>query len=249
MQRYFIEKECVQENIMSIHGDDARHMTKVMRMKAGDIVQCIVDGRTATCEITDFTNESVHVHVVEWIEESNELPIHVTIASGLPKGDKLEYIVQKSTELGAAAFLPFSAARSIVKWDEKKGKKKVERLEKIAKEAAEQSYRTIIPHITNPISFKQLLAKSSEYDMCIVAYEEDAKSGESKALKRVFDQLNQGQKLLVVFGPEGGLAEEEITQLEEAHFVRCSLGSRILRTETAPLYVLSAVSYNFELSR
>ncbi|MBO9129590.1 16S rRNA (uracil(1498)-N(3))-methyltransferase [Bacillus sp. 165] len=247
MQRYFIEESAVENNNIIITGDDAHHIAKVMRMKHGQEIICCYNQKTALCIIDEITNEFVKATVVKWVEESNELPIEVTIASGLPKGDKLELIIQKGTELGAKAFLPFQASRSIVKWDTKKGSKKVERWTKIAKEAAEQSHRSAIPTIETPVSFKQLLHLSKEYDTCIVAYEEDAKQGEKANFVKTLESLPLGARLLIVFGPEGGWCEEEIQLLREHKFVSCSLGPRILRTETAPLYVLSAVSYYFEL--
>lgn len=115
------------------------------------------------------------------------------------------------------------------------------------KEAAEQSHRSEIPDVQAPASFKQLLAMSSDYDACLVAYEEEAKQGEKANFAKALAALERGQRLLIVFGPEGGLSEEEISALREHKFVPCSLGPRILRTETAPLYALSAASYHFEL--
>lgn len=248
MQRYFIEDTCLIEDIVTLPSEESKHITKVMRMRNEDtIVCCFTEGRSALCSLIDVSSNELQAKVVEWLEENNELPIQVTIASGLPKGDKLEYIAQKATELGMNQLLPFKASRSIVKWDEKKGSKKVERLEKIAKEAAEQSYRNIIPEISTPISFKELIVKSSEYDRCIVAYEETAKENNHGALKEVLSEMEYGDSLLVVFGPEGGLSEDEVSNLVEVGFVCCSLGSRILRTETAPMYLLSAVSYHFEI--
>ncbi|WP_242145338.1 MULTISPECIES: 16S rRNA (uracil(1498)-N(3))-methyltransferase [unclassified Bacillus cereus group] len=247
MQRYFVEEKNVNGTNIRIVGDDVHHIARVMRMSAGDHIYCCVNGKTAECTIAEITNEFVDSAIVEWIETSSELPILVTIASGLPKGDKLELIFQKGTELGAAAFLPFQASRSIVKWDAKKADKKVERLKKIVKEAAEQSHRTEIPHVYAPVSFKQLLEMSKEYDVCLVAYEEEAKQGEKANFAKALTAIEPGQKLLIVFGPEGGLSEEEVSALREYKFVPCSLGPRILRTETAPLYALSAASYHFEL--
>ncbi|MCP8967175.1 16S rRNA (uracil(1498)-N(3))-methyltransferase [Ectobacillus ponti] len=247
MQRYFVAEEQLQDEVITIEGDDAHHIVRVMRMKQGDGLYACVNGRTALCSIAEITNTTVKAAVVQWIEEQNELPVSVTIASGLPKGDKLELIIQKGTELGAAAFLPFQASRSIVKWDDKKGSKKTERLIKIAKEAAEQSHRSRVPAVETPVSFKQLLSISKDFDACIVAYEEEAKQGEKKSFAGTLEGLQPGSRLLVVFGPEGGLTEEEVRQLREQGAVPCSLGPRILRTETAPLYALSAVSYYFEL--
>lgn len=247
MQRYFVEEKYVNDASIRIVGDDVHHIARVMRMSAGDHIYCCVNGKTAMCTIDEITSEFVDSTIVEWVEASSELPVFVTIASGLPKGDKLELIFQKGTELGAAAFLPFQASRSIVKWDAKKADKKVERLKKIVKEAAEQSHRSEIPDVHAPVSFKQLLTMSSDYDVCLVAYEEEAKQGEKANFAKALTTLEHGQKLLIVFGPEGGLSEDEISALREYKFVPCSLGPRILRTETAPLYALSAASYHFEL--
>ncbi len=247
MQRYFVDH--MSETGATITGEDIHHITRVMRMSVGDTIYCCYTGKVALCAITEITNDVILANVVEWVENSNELPIKVCIASGLPKGDKLEYVIQKGTELGASEFVPFVAARSIVKWDEKKGKKKVERWGKIAKEAAEQSHRAMVPEVCNPLSFKELLSFSGSFTYQVVAYEEDAKRGESSNLARVFSQLKHGESLFVVIGPEGGLTEKEVSTLIENGFISCSFGPRILRTETAPLYVLSALSYYFELAR
>ncbi|WP_102345542.1 16S rRNA (uracil(1498)-N(3))-methyltransferase [Bacillus sp. Marseille-P3661] len=248
MQRYFIDQEQIVEDTIKIVGEDAHHISRVMRMKQHDgIVCCTNDGRVAKCEIQEMTNDFVLVSVVEWVNENHELPVRVTIAQGLPKGDKLEVIVQKGTELGASSFLPFFASRSIVKWDEKKGRKKVERLEKIAKEAAEQSYRNKIPTILSPIDFKSLIKISYNFTQKIVAFEEDAKRGEFRQLASVLTSLKKGDSLLVVIGPEGGLTSNEVELLMQNQFISCGFGPRILRTETAPMYVLSAVSYQTEL--
>lgn len=248
MQRYFVKNEQIKENIITILAEDAHHISRVMRMKPGGrVICCSENGRVALCEIQEITDDFVFVTIVEWLDENKELPVFVTIAQGLPKGDKLELIVQKGTEMGASCFLPFFASRSIVKWDEKKGRKKVERLEKIAKEAAEQSHRTMIPEIKNPVDLKTLLESSKEYTYKVVAYEEDAKIGEKSNLSSILRKLTPNDSLLAVIGPEGGLSEEEVTSLREHGFVTCSLGKRILRTETAPLYLLAAVSYHTEL--
>ncbi|RFU65761.1 16S rRNA (uracil(1498)-N(3))-methyltransferase [Peribacillus glennii] len=248
MQRYFLQENDVQENSIRITGEDYHHITRVMRMEPGDKLICVKkNGQAALCEITEIVNETVVGTVIEWMNDNNELPVRVAIASGLPKGDKLEYIVQKGTELGAHEFIPFIAARSIVKWDQKKAAKKTERLEKIAKEAAEQSHRTIIPDVSDPKTLADLLTCSKEFDFKLIAYEEEAKRGETGALASVLSELKPGQSLLFVFGPEGGLTQGEIEKLIEAGFLACGLGPRILRTETAPLYALSAVSYQLEL--
>jgi 16S rRNA (uracil1498-N3)-methyltransferase len=249
MQRYFVQHQA-NDNQFLIDEEDRHHIVKVMRMQIDDQIICVdPNGKQAVCELSEITNSSVVADVVQWIDDSPELPISITIASGLPKGDKLEWIIQKGTELGAQQFLPFSAARSVVKWDEKKAAKKIDRWQKIAKEAAEQSHRTILPTIINPMSFKELLKLSGDFDYKLAAYEEESRQGETSVLSTTLKEIKSGETLLIVFGPEGGLAEEEVQQLKEYGFGLCGLGPRILRTETAPLYSLAAISYHFELLR
>ncbi|MGG1573574.1 16S rRNA (uracil(1498)-N(3))-methyltransferase [Fictibacillus sp. NRS-1165] len=250
MQRYFVSPADMTDLSVTITGDDANHIAKVMRMEVGDRVICSDNqGRVALCEIKQIERDSIYTSIIEPIEESKESPIRVTIAQGIPKGDKLEAIVQKGTELGAQAFLPFSSSRCIVKWDEKKGQKKKQRLEKIAKEAAEQSHRSRIPDVLPPVSFKSLLKKAADFDYKIVAYEEDAKIGETQRLAKLLNEMAPGVSVLCAIGPEGGLNQQEVDELIEAGFISCGLGPRILRTETASSYILSAISYHFELMR
>lgn len=249
MQRYFVNNQPPTQQF-EINGEDRHHIANVMRMKKGDQIICVaLDGRSAVCVIAEITDEKIITDVVKWEDRTSELPVRITIASGLPKGDKLEWIIQKGTELGASEFVPFLAARSVVKWDEKKASKKLERWVKIAKEASEQSHRSKIPIISSPQKIKALMQMAEEYDYCLVAYEEEAKQGEAAALARTLQSLQNGQSVLIVFGPEGGLTADEVTLLSENNFQTCGLGPRILRTETAPLYFLSAVSYHFELLR
>jgi 16S rRNA (uracil1498-N3)-methyltransferase len=249
VQRYFV-KQRANENSFVIDGDDRHHITKVMRMEIGDKIICVdPKGNGAVCEIAKITDEQVVAEVVQWKDEKSELPISITIASGLPKGDKLEWIIQKGTELGAREFIPFAARRSVVKWDDKKAGKKVERWQKIAKEAAEQSHRGFVPEIISPMNFKALIEKSKNFHYKVVAFEEESRSGETSIFSATLQKMKPGESLLLVFGPEGGLAEEEVNVLQENEFALCGLGPRILRTETAPLYALAAISYHFELMR
>ncbi|WP_409289361.1 16S rRNA (uracil(1498)-N(3))-methyltransferase [Peribacillus sp. SCS-37] len=250
MQRYFISEENIKDGSVFISGDDFHHLANVLRGKPGDKILCVAGrDKTALVEITEIANESIAGSIIEWKDESKEMPVKVAIASGLPKGDKLDYIVQKGTELGAAEFVPFVAARSVVKWDDKKAAKKQERLQKIAKEAAEQSHRAAMPEVHSPIRFSELLKVSETYPHKLIAYEEEAKQGESTVLSQVLNRLNDHDSIFMVFGPEGGFTPEEIMKLKEAGFLACGLGPRILRTETAPLYALSAISYHTELMR
>lgn len=125
LQRYFALESASHQHFF-INGEDRRHIVKVMRMQSGDAIICVnPQGKAAVCKIAEITDDQVVAEVVEWKDENTELPIFITIASGLPKGDKLEWVIQKGTELGAHKFLPFAAARSVVKWDEKREPKKL----------------------------------------------------------------------------------------------------------------------------
>ncbi|CAM3116190.1 16S rRNA (uracil(1498)-N(3))-methyltransferase [Filibacter tadaridae] len=246
MQRYFLQTPWDAEENATIIGDDSKHIMRVMRMNVNDQVITVSEGKAYISSITHILPDGVVVHRVEGPLPENEMKVEVTIACGLPKGDKLDTIVQKGTELGMAAIIPFEAERSIVKWDDKKGSKKVERLRKIAKEAAEQCHRTVIPEVESPSSFRQLIEQSTRYDVLLVADEEDAKSGEPHRIADRLKQVHPNQKVLAVFGPEGGLSRKEADTLRSAGFLPIALGPRILRTETAPMYLLSAMSYEFE---
>ncbi|MGG1686324.1 16S rRNA (uracil(1498)-N(3))-methyltransferase [Pseudalkalibacillus sp. NRS-1564] len=250
MQRYFISASQVQDDHVTIEGEDVKHISKVMRMTVGDnIICCTEDGKSALCELEEINSDLIKAVPLEWLEEQKKLPVHVTIVQGLPKGDKLETVIQKGTELGADQFIPFKAERSIVKWDEQKSAKKLQRLKKIAKEAAEQSHRTTIPLIEMPHSISSLIKASESYDYKLIAYEEEARAGETAALVQTLHEANVNDRIMVVFGPEGGLSDNEVASLIQAGFASCGLGPRILRTETAAMYVLAAVSYHFELMR
>jgi 16S rRNA (uracil1498-N3)-methyltransferase len=249
VQRYFVKKKAIDDRF-HIEAEDHHHILKVMRMQIGDQVICVdTEGNQAVCRLAEITDSNVVANVLQWKDDISELPISITIASGLPKGDKLEWIIQKGTELGAHQFLPFSAARSVVKWDEKKAVKKIDRWQKIAKEAAEQSHRTIMPKVLSAISFKEMLAKSNDFHYKLAAYEEESRHGEATVLSSTLKRIKKGESLLLVFGPEGGLTTEEVKLLKINDFTLCGLGPRILRTETAPLYALAAISYHFELMR
>lgn len=250
MQRYFINEPFSGQETAVISGNDFHHITRVMRMKPGNSLYVVFDGgKAATGTIESITDSTVDIRITEWEEMLRELPVQVTIASGLPKGDKWEWIIQKGTELGASQFVPFIAARSVVKWEEKKATKKLERWKKIAKEAAEQSHRQRVPEIMQPVTFEQLLDLGDSFDRKAAAYEESAKSGEKSRLAQMLASAEPGERILLIFGPEGGLDEGETEELKANGFELVGLGPRILRTETAPLYALSAVSYHFELMR
>lgn len=244
MQRYFINEDLKNKNDLLLPADDLHHVKKVMRNQNGDEIICLdINGLVYHCEIEDI--EQGLVKIKETIAENNELDVEVTLVYALPKGDKFELVLQKATELGVSKIVPLLSRRCVVKTDENKFAKKMSRYQKILKEAAEQSRRNKIPEIVNVIKLNQL----NEYlgDVNLVAYEEVAKIGEHLALKQGLDSLKPGAKITVIVGSEGGFDQEEITKMETLGIKACSLGKRILRSETAPLYLLSVIGYAREI--
>lgn len=248
MQRYFVfNDENWTKNTVTITGEDVHHIVRVMRSRVGDAIICTNQSQEAAiCTISELSNDEIVAEIKEWLQKDVELPIDVTIAQGLPKGDKFEFILQKGTELGASSFIPFETERSIVRWDEKKMKKKQHRFEKIVKEASEQSHRLKIPSIQERMNLSQLIEASKSYSQCIFAYEEEARKDEYHLFSRVLSNLVRGSRLLICIGPEGGFTNKEAEILLNNHFQPVRFGPRILRTETAPLYALASISYQFE---
>ena len=247
MQQYFI-KGSPQSPLVVTDKDTAKHMFSVMRLKEDDQVTLVFDdGIKRLARVLDPSQQSLEI--LEELTDNTELPVRVTIASGFPKGDKLEFITQKTTELGACAIWSFPADWSVAKWDGKKLAKKSEKLEKIAQGAAEQSKRNLIPEVRLFDKKADFLAQLPQFDTIVVAYEESAKEGETESLVRALSGLEPGAKVLFIFGPEGGLSPEEIAAFGQAGAVSAGLGPRILRAETAPLYALTAVSVLTELMK
>lgn len=246
MQRYFTKRSDWEEKHVSITGDDAHHIVRVMRFKLGDEIICNhPDGKAAICKIVDLSKDSVKGEIIEWLQNNAELPVYVTIAQALPKGNKLDFIIQKSTELGVNQLLLYEGDRSIAKWDEKKSKQKLNRYRKVMKEASEQCHRNIIPEI-EVTSIDSILEQQSEYDIMMYAYENEAKKEFFSSLGKALLHCKRDDKILVFIGPEGGFSEREIELFKKNNCQSVRLGARILRTETAAMYVLASVSYHFE---
>lgn len=250
MQRYIIKEslDTFKDSTIHLGEEHYHHMKNVMRFKPETKIYVTdSDGNSCIAEVVAFHEQSVEI---AWVAEDNrtsELPVHITIACGLSKGDKLELIIQKSTELGVHSVVPFPSKHSVVKWDAAKMTKKIARYTRIAQEAAEQSHRQHVPVIQEAMPIAELISFSETFKHKLVAYEENAKEGEFGVFAETLRKLESSDKVLIVFGPEGGLDPSEIDQLTTAGFLTCSLGPRILRTETAPLYALSAISYQTEL--
>ncbi|CQR46893.1 Ribosomal RNA small subunit methyltransferase E [Paraliobacillus sp. PM-2] len=247
MQHYFVPMDQWTASEVFITGDDYHHINRVMRMHNGDQIICNrPDGQAAICLIENITENEVVANIVSWIESNVEMPIKVAIAQAFPKGDKLDLILQKGTELGAVDFFLFQGARSIVKWDAKKTEKKLLRYRKIVKEAAEQSHRTCLPNVTTISNLSDLVKHASMFDHKLVAYEETTRLEKSNKLHEIYQKIHEGESVFICIGPEGGFSETEIATMKQNGFTCVRLGPRILRTETAGLYALASLSYHFE---
>lgn len=245
MQQYFVKGKA-EKRVTILEKDTVKHMFSVMRLAEGDeVVLVFDDGVKRLAKVADSATYSFDL--IAELADHVELPVQVTIASGFPKGDKLDLICQKATELGASAIWAYPADWSVVKWDGKKLAKKEDKLAKIVLGAAEQSKRNRVPEVKLFDSKKDLLERLADFDKVFIAYEETAKAGELSALARELAQVEPGQKLLFLFGPEGGISPQEIDAFEAAGGIKVGLGPRIMRTETAPLYALSAVSFAVEM--
>ena len=244
MQRYFINKEAIDylNKTAYITGNDVHHIKVVMRMSIGDKVYLCDNDKSFIAEITSINDDLVEFNLVEEILENPELDIEVTICHGLVSREKKEETIQKITQLGASKYIPGMMKNSVVKIVKEKEQKQTERLQKIAKEASEQSHRIKELIVSNPITFKEMLKLKNEYDVCLFA--STVLEKDSSNFKKVL-RNKEFKKILILVGPESGIDKTEIEQLQG--WIPISLGPRILRTEVAPLYILSAISYELEL--
>ncbi|MBQ1208031.1 MAG: 16S rRNA (uracil(1498)-N(3))-methyltransferase [Lachnospiraceae bacterium] len=244
MYQFFVEPEQIGPEWTTITGPDVNHIRNVLRMKPGEAVR-ISDGKGSCYDGTVDTLQSdeIIVRLTGEKMESTELPVEVVLFQGLPKSDKMEWIIQKNTELGVGAIVPVATSRAVVKLDEKKADSKVKRWNGIAEAAAKQSKRTLIPEVRSVLSFKQALLESATFDVKLMPYE----NAEGMAFTRkCIGEIRPGAKVAVFIGPEGGFSEEEVKAASEMGFLPITLGRRILRTETAGMSVLSMISYALE---
>lgn len=243
MQKYFISQKDFENRVLV--DDVAYQIRNVLRGKVKDQFQVGVEGKSYLAEIIEITNKEVKFRVVEELTGNFELPVFVALFQGYPKADKLEGIIKYSTQLGIAEIHPVLMTRSLFKLDLKKKDSKLERFNRIAKEAAEQSFRNVVPQVLDIEKLNQI--DFSSYTIKLLCYEESAKEGEMSAFKKAIRHAKSTDRIAVVVGPEGGITNEEKEYLESKGFISVGLGPRILRTETVTFYVLSAMSYEWEL--
>ena len=234
MQRYFAH---IVNNTVQLSRDDEHHITHVMRMRAGDQLEVVESSKLYICEISSIS--PLKVVVKQRKEEDVELNKHVTLFFALAKGDKIDLVIQKATEIGVHRIVLFKSRRCVVNYDDKDVSKKLERYQKIAKEASEQCHRLMVPEIVGVVDLKGL--KPYLEDVNYVAYEKEAgQTGES------FNLPEDIKGLSIMIGSEGGFDEDEINDLVSEGFIKVSLGKRILRCETAAIYALSVIAFKLE---
>ena len=237
MVRFFVSTEDLEKEDVSLTGENAQH-AKVLRLKPGEtVLLCDGEGREAVCKVA--STDGWLLRAMERRESQSEAAVKVSVYMALPKADKLEHVIQKVTELGAYEIVTFPSARCVSRPDEKSLKKKLERWEKIAASAAEQSGRGRIPKVLVLGSFSEALTRAAQADKALMFYEHE----EALTLKMALSSGGYSTVSLLT-GPEGGLEEAEVAQAREAGLQVCTLGRRILRCETAPLCALSAVMYD-----
>ena len=238
MARFFVEADEMLGDVITLTGENAQH-AKVLRLKAGEqVLVCDGDGMECLCEVIGMGSGVVDLSVLERRQATSEAAVAVSIYMGFPKSDKLEHVIQKATELGVAEIVAFPAARSVSKPDEKSLKKKLERWQKIAASAAEQSGRGRIPQVLVLDSYAAALERAAKADKALMFYE-----NEHATTLRMALEAGSFKTVSMMTGPEGGLEEKEVQQALDAGLQVCTLGRRILRCETAPLCALSAVMY------
>ena len=244
MQHFFADPSCVDGEQIRLAGSDVNHMKNVLRMKPGEEVW-VSDGEGMDyfCSVEGYEEKEAVLRVVKKEVSQTELASRLILFQGLPKGDKMEWIVQKAVELGAYSVVPVSTRRCVVKLDNKKAEKKVSRWQQIAESAAKQSKRMLVPEVRSVMTFKEALAYAKELDVLLIPYELAKGMKETKELIR---SIEPGKSIGVFIGPEGGFEEQEVADAMEAGAKPITLGHRILRTETAGLAVLSVLMFQLE---
>lgn len=247
MRKFFVKSENVEEESIKIVGTDVNHIKNVLRLKPGSQIE-VCNQETQenfVCEITEMSKDCIQTKILEKVQAGAEGNVELHIFQGLPKADKMELVIQKGTELGVSKFIPVAFKRSIVKLSGKDEQKKIERWQKIAEVASKQSHRDLVPEIASVISVKNICQLVPEYDIILLAYEEETKHSMKQELLNI-KYTKENLRIAVVIGPEGGIEQEEVCELEKAGARSVSLGKRILRTETVALQVASIIMYELE---
>ena len=243
MYQFFVEDAQISATEVVIEGSDVNHIKNVLRMKCGEKIRISsATGRNFYCSVAEITGDAVRAEILEELEDNTELPNKIYLFQGLPKSDKMELIIQKAVELGVHEIIPVAMKNCVAKLEDKKAAGKIARWQEIAKSAAKQSKRSLIPTVQMPLSYKLAVRQAKELDVVLVPYENERGM---QATREVIEAIQPGQSIGIFIGPEGGFDSTEIESVREgAHLI--SLGNRILRTETAGLATLAMLIYHLE---
>ena len=244
MHHFFVSPEQIDEQFVTIWGNDVNHIKNVLRMKAGEelLVSNGLD-RDYFCQIETITDEEIKAKILQEDFEGPERPTERYLFQGLPKADKMELIIQKAVELGVKEIIPVATKRCVVKLDDKKEASKLKRWQAISESAAKQSRSMIIPEISPVMTFKEAINRASTFDMGIIPYENFKDMDETR---NILKGVGKAMKIGIFIGPEGGFEESEIQYAMDNGIKPISLGKRILRTETAGLAILSVLMFRIE---
>lgn len=244
MHRFFVQPSQVGEDTIVITGGDVNHIRNVLRMKPGEeLIAADGQGAEYRCRLSGITDQEARAEILWKLSGDAELPVRITLYQGLPKSDKMDFIVQKCVELGVSRIVPVDTARTVVKLDAKKEQNRRNRWSAIAESAAKQSGRGIVPEIGPVLSLKAALAEAEAWDRILIPYERAENMAQTRS---VLTELQPGMSVGIFIGPEGGFEETEVEAAEAAGARAVTLGRRILRTETAGMALLAMLGYLLE---
>ena len=243
MHQFFVENHQIGKEYVTITGADVNHIRNVLRMKTGETIRVSnQSGSDYFCTIAEFGEDFVQADILSIDEKGTELPSKIYLFQALPKGDRMETVIEKAVELGVYEIIPVAMKYCVVKLDQKKAAGKVKRWQAIAESAAKQSERSIIPQIHDVMSYKDAISYAMECNVRLVPYENELGMLGTKA---ALATIKAGDSVSVMIGPEGGFAEEEIAAVRDSMQV-ISLGKRILRTDTAGICTMSMLMMQLE---
>ena len=244
MPKFFVRQDQIDGNAITLRGDDAFHISRSLRMAKGEhITVCDMQANEYECVLRDFLADSVVAEILSTHKADTESPVKIYLYQALPKGDKLDTVIQKAVECGVHEIVLFESERCIVKAKKEAEDRKNERRNRIALEAAKQSGRGYVPEVRGTLSFFEAVKEAVKTDLCLFCYEGETE----ETIRSALAKTSSVDSVSVVVGSEGGFSVNEAAFARENGAVSVSLGKRILRTETAPLFVLSCLSYAFEL--
>lgn len=244
MHRFFVQPSQVGEDTIVITGGDVNHIRNVLRMKPGEeLIAADGQGSEYRCRLSGITDQEARAEILWKLSGDAELPVRITLYQGLPKSDKMDFIVQKCVELGVSRIVPVDTARTVVKLDAKKEQNRRNRWSAIAESAAKQSGRGIVPEIGPVLSFKAALSEAEGWDRILIPYERAENMAQTRS---ILTELQPGMSVGIFIGPEGGFEETEVEAAKAAGARAVTLGRRILRTETAGMALLAMLGYLLE---